>query len=316
MTRRYWPIALALAALLVLGSYLWFTRLLFREISAQAAINSRIFSQVQKGLLSEEAELALFEIQGLLRSLDLPMVAFNADGEPYAASIPGEPYDPADPADRRAIAAIAADIERRLPGNSVQVPGAGRVVFGEPALLRWLRWIPALQVTGAVMLLLIAFAIVRADLRAERERLWAAMARELAHQMGTPLSSLAGWIEVLGLPAEERGSVVTDAHIAEVIGADVDPELAYEGARQCAISLLAQAKAELGELDRITRVVRLGGFVNCPPDFTAIPQVINGASDLMVEVFGDAGKHARAAVGCPSLPMGVTVEVDAVFQID
>lgn len=106
------------------------------------------------------------------------------------------------------------------------------------------------------------------------------------------------------------------ANVKGKAGAEVDPELAYEGARQCALSLLAQARAALGDLDRITRVVRLGGFVNCNPDFTAIPQVINGASDLMVEIFGDAGKHARAAVGCPSLPMGVTVEVEATFQID
>lgn len=98
-------------------------------------------------------------------------------------------------------------------------------------------------------------------------------------------------------------------------GAEVELELAYEGARQAAINLLAQARGALGDLDRITQVVRLGGFVNCGPDFTDIPQVINGASDLMVEVFGDAGRHARAAVGSSSLPLGVTVEVEAIFQV-
>ena len=68
-------------------------------------------------------------------------------------------------------------------------------------------------------------------------------------------------------------------------------------------------------LDRVHRVVRLGGFVNCTPDFTEQPKVINGASDIMVEIFGDAGKHARAAVGCSSLPLGSATEVDGIFDI-
>ncbi len=122
------------------------------------------------------------------------------------------------------------------------------------------------------------------------------------------------------VPAVQSGNLLfvsgqVSQNVRGKAGTEVDPELAYEGARQCALSLLAQARTALGDLDRITRVVRLGGFVNCPPDFTDIPQIINGASDLMVEVFGDSGKHARAAVGCSSLPLGVTVEVDAVFEI-
>jgi len=91
----------------------------------------------------------------------------------------------------------------------------------------------------------------------------------------------------------------------------------YQAARICAINLLAQVKVACGgNLDRVKQVVKLGGFVNCVPDFTDQPKVINGASDLMVEVFGDAGKHARFAVGAPSLPLGIAVEVDGIFQID
>jgi len=90
----------------------------------------------------------------------------------------------------------------------------------------------------------------------------------------------------------------------------------YAAARLCGLNLLTQLKAACdGDLDRVTRVVRLGGFVNCTPDFTDQPKVVNGASDLMVEVFGNAGRHARAAVGAPSLPLGVAVEVDGVFEI-
>lgn len=89
-----------------------------------------------------------------------------------------------------------------------------------------------------------------------------------------------------------------------------------EAARLCALNVLAHLRAACaGDLDRVRRVLRLGGFVNCTPDFTEMPQVVNGASDLMVDVFGDLGRHARAAVGVPSLPAGVAVEVEAVFEI-
>jgi enamine deaminase RidA (YjgF/YER057c/UK114 family) len=87
-------------------------------------------------------------------------------------------------------------------------------------------------------------------------------------------------------------------------------------ARQCAINILTQVKAACeGDLTRVKRCVRLGGFVNCGPDFTDQPKVINGASDLMVDVFGDAGRHARAAVGVNALPLGAAVEVEATFLI-
>lgn len=99
------------------------------------------------------------------------------------------------------------------------------------------------------------------------------------------------------------------------LGDDLDLAQGTAAARECGLSLLAQAKAALGSLDRVQRVVRLGGFVQSSPDFTDQPEVVNGASDLMVEVFGEAGRHARAAVSCPALPRGVAVEVDAVFEI-
>ncbi|MFT4979272.1 MAG: enamine deaminase RidA (YjgF/YER057c/UK114 family) [Myxococcota bacterium] len=87
-------------------------------------------------------------------------------------------------------------------------------------------------------------------------------------------------------------------------------------ARLCGLNLIAQARAACGgDLDRVRRVVKLGGFVCCTPDFTDQSAVINGASDLMVAVFGERGRHARFAVGAPSLPLGVAVEIDAIFEI-
>ncbi|MEE8272916.1 MAG: RidA family protein [Alphaproteobacteria bacterium] len=99
------------------------------------------------------------------------------------------------------------------------------------------------------------------------------------------------------------------------LGAGVPLDEGQACARLCALNIVAQAKAALGDLDRVARVVKLVGFVNSTPDFTDQPKVINGASDLMVEVFGDRGKHARAAVGVAALPFGVAVEVDAILEV-
>ena len=101
------------------------------------------------------------------------------------------------------------------------------------------------------------------------------------------------------------------------VGKDVTTEQAAEQARQCAINLLAQLNAACGgDLGRVKQVVKLGGFVACSDGFTDQPEVINGASDLMVEVFGDAGRHARFAVGSNTLPRGTCVEVEGTFLID
>lgn len=93
-------------------------------------------------------------------------------------------------------------------------------------------------------------------------------------------------------------------------------EQGQAAARLCAINILAQAKAALGDLGRIRRVVKLGGFVASAPDFFDQPKVVNGASDFFAEVLGDKGRHARAAVGVAALPLGAAVEVDAVIEVD
>ena len=104
--------------------------------------------------------------------------------------------------------------------------------------------------------------------------------------------------------------------IVGTLGEDMDTAAGAAAARVCAIALLAQVKAACGgDLDRLVRVVKLTGFVNSTTDFTDQPQVINGASDFIGEALGEAGKHARAAVSAPSLPFGVAVEIDGVFQI-
>jgi enamine deaminase RidA (YjgF/YER057c/UK114 family) len=103
-------------------------------------------------------------------------------------------------------------------------------------------------------------------------------------------------------------------HIGKV-GRDVSLEDAQRAARLCALNVIAQARAHLGDLDRVTRVVMVQGFVNAVPEFTEHPKVVNGASDLFVQVFGEAGTHARFAIGAGSLPFNVAVEVAAVLEV-
>jgi enamine deaminase RidA (YjgF/YER057c/UK114 family) len=104
--------------------------------------------------------------------------------------------------------------------------------------------------------------------------------------------------------------------IAGKVGRDLTEAQAADAARTCALQLLAALKAEIGDLSKVKRIVRVGGFVNCTEDFTAQPKVVNGASDLLVAVFGEAGKHARASVGVNSLPAGAPVEIELVAEVE
>jgi enamine deaminase RidA (YjgF/YER057c/UK114 family) len=131
-----------------------------------------------------------------------------------------------------------------------------------------------------------------------------------------PIATFVGYLRVGDL-LYISGQVSTDSAggVKGVVGVDVNLETAQRAARICGINILAQAKTASGDLDRVTRVVRLGGFIQAGPDFYDIPKVINGCSDLMVEVFGKAGEHVRAAVGVYRLPLNFAVEVDAIFEL-
>ena len=144
---------------------------------------------------------------------------------------------------------------------------------------------------------------------------------ELGITLPTPAAPVANYIgfNLVGKLVIVSGQIpLVDGKVAVTgkLGAGVSVEDGQRAARICFINLLAQVKAAAGDLDRVKRVVRLGGFVACTPDFTQQPQVINGASDLAVAVFGEKGKHARAAVGCPSLPVDAAVEVEGMFELE
>jgi enamine deaminase RidA (YjgF/YER057c/UK114 family) len=143
---------------------------------------------------------------------------------------------------------------------------------------------------------------------------------ELGITLPQPAAPVAAYV-----PAVEAGgllhisgqiSVAEDGNlILGRLGEDMNLERGVEAARRCGIMLIAQMKAALGSLDRVERIVKLGAFVNSAPSFTDQPKVANGASLLMQDVFGEAGRHARSAVAAPVLPLGVAVEIDAIVAV-
>jgi enamine deaminase RidA (YjgF/YER057c/UK114 family) len=144
--------------------------------------------------------------------------------------------------------------------------------------------------------------------------------QELGIMLPTPPAPVASYVPfvIVGNVVHVSGQVSVDASggIKGKLGDAIEVEQGQAAARLCGLNLLAQVKAACGgDLDRVKRVVKLNGFVNVTPDFDPIPQVMNGCSDLMVSVFGEAGRHARSAVGMANLPLNYAVEVDGLFEI-
>jgi enamine deaminase RidA (YjgF/YER057c/UK114 family) len=134
-----------------------------------------------------------------------------------------------------------------------------------------------------------------------------------------PVAALANYVPTLItgnlLYVSGQVSIGPDGSVKGKLGADLALEDGQNAARICCLNILAQARAALGSLEKIGQTLRLTGYVNAAPDFTDHPKVINGASDLMVGVLGDRGRHTRVAIGVSSLPSGVAVEIDAIFVI-
>jgi enamine deaminase RidA (YjgF/YER057c/UK114 family) len=134
-----------------------------------------------------------------------------------------------------------------------------------------------------------------------------------------PVANYVGWVRTGNLVFTAGQVTLADGKFLYQgkVGTEISADDAQKAARLCAINIIAQLREACGgDLDRVKRVVKLVGFVNGVPDFTEHPKVINGASDLMVEVFGDKGRHARSAVGAGSLPLNVAVEVEAIAEIE
>jgi enamine deaminase RidA (YjgF/YER057c/UK114 family) len=142
---------------------------------------------------------------------------------------------------------------------------------------------------------------------------------ELGLELPEPAAPVAAYVPVVvaGGLAHVSGQLpfIDDVMVRGRLGADVSTGEGYEAARACGLMILAQLRKALGSLDRIERIVKLGAFVNSTADFTDQPKVANGASELMAALFGEAGRHARSAVGVPVLPLGAAVEIDAIVAV-
>jgi enamine deaminase RidA (YjgF/YER057c/UK114 family) len=145
--------------------------------------------------------------------------------------------------------------------------------------------------------------------------------KELNIELFTPGKPIANYVKAVRTgnllflaghgPTKADGSNITGK-----VGKDLTIEQGYEAAKQTAIALLSTIKAEIGDLNKVKRIVKVNGWVNCHADFTDQPKVINGCSDLLVAVFGDKGKHARAALGTNALPMNIAVEIEMVIELE
>ncbi len=143
---------------------------------------------------------------------------------------------------------------------------------------------------------------------------------ELGLTLPTPPKPMATYVTAVRvgdlLYLSGTGPLASDGtYAAGKLGDDLDVAAGQAAARACALAMLATVRAHVGSLDRVARVVKVLGFVNATPEFTEHPKVMNGFSDLLVQVFGEAGLGARSAVGAPSLPAGIPVEVEAIFQL-
>ncbi len=223
MRVRHWPIALAVLAAGVLGWYLLYTQLVMREIRRDVQVHTGIYFEILRGLNDPRegaANQTLLSLVDQVKLLDIPIILVDPEGYPAAVEDLPFPADPNDPDDQLRIMAYAAELARRNP--PMIEPGVGTVYVGDPHLIQRLRWVPWFQVGVLASLLATAGIMVRHTLRVERERIWATMARESAHQMATPLSSLTGWVEILRLPEEERDAMASLPAVTSEMEADLE----------------------------------------------------------------------------------------------
>ncbi|NIR44107.1 MAG: HAMP domain-containing histidine kinase [Gemmatimonadetes bacterium] len=223
MKARLWSIGLSLLFGAVLAWYLVYTNQLVSAVNVDAAAISRMYARVFRGLsdpTGERSVTALFEMLGEIEQLGIPVVVISPEGEITATMNLPFTVDPSDPADRQRVLEYVEVLDRR--NAPIFEPDVGTFHFGMPAVVERLRWVPWIQAATLVVIVLVGIWIFRSTVRAEQERVWSTMARESAHQLGTPLSSLAGWVEILRMPRAERAEVASDDRIAREVEVDVE----------------------------------------------------------------------------------------------
>jgi len=218
-----WTLVLTVLFLALLGWYLLFSQQIVQAFRADLALMTRIYAEVQAGLTDPDP-------QGPLQSLARLQQIIVESGVPLVLSGPGDTIIDAVNLPFEANLATSEGQERvrdytrrlDLSRSPVGDPGISLIHFGDPPELQRLRWIPWLQVTGLLLTFLIGLIVIRSQWKASADRAWTSMARELAHQLGTPISSLQGWLEVLRLPGRDRPGGVGDREIAREISEDLE----------------------------------------------------------------------------------------------
>ena len=224
MIRIKWPVALATMFVLLLGWYLVYSQQIVRALRTDSETLTRIYSEVSAGLASTErgrADEALYRLQGIILSSRVPYVLTGPRDTIIAvANLPFE-VDLATPEGQERARTYAQRLDARNPpvGNPELY---SQLHFGDSPELTRLKWIPWLQAGGLLLTVFIGFSMIRYQRHAESERAWTSMARELAHQLGTPLSSLQGWIEVLKLPLPERPGGLKATEVANALEEDLE----------------------------------------------------------------------------------------------
>lgn len=224
MIRIKWPVALATLFVMLLGWYLVYMQSIFRSVEANAELLSLIYTEVQEGLTSDDPlkeTQALLELQRIVRESGVPLVVMGpGDTVIHHVNLPFTVDADTEEGQARIRAYVSVLDEQHDPIGDLA--GPQHIHFGNSPEASSLQRVPYLQAAGLLLTALIGFLVIRYQRRAEGEKAWTAMARELAHQLGTPLSSLAGWLEVLRLPPRDRPGDLDDLDIATSIGEDLE----------------------------------------------------------------------------------------------
>ena len=222
MNRERWPLVLATLFLILLGWYLVYTRSIGDALEENAETLTEIFAEVQRAVTDPDpfrSDEALSTLQDLVLGTDIPIVLTDDGGTVTAAeNLPFE-VDLATAEGQARVREYVLELDLRNP--PIGEPGDVRIHFGDPPVVRRLGWISSLQAGGLLLTVLVGLAVIRAQRRADNERAWTSMARELAHQLGTPISSLQGWLEVLRLGPDERPGSLGEGEVADAIQDDL-----------------------------------------------------------------------------------------------
>jgi len=223
LIRIKWPIALATLFVALLGLYVLYSTWIIEVLRSDAETLTEIFAEVQAALADPDparGDDALFRLQTIIRESGVPLVITGPGDTVLAIENPPFPVDIETPEGQERLRAYVRRLDARNP--PVGDAAIQHLHFGDTPQIRRLRWIPNLLAGGLLLTVFFGFVMIRAQRKAEGERAWTAMARELAHQLGTPLSSLQGWLEVLKLPLRDRPESITDRDVAAAIEEDLE----------------------------------------------------------------------------------------------